>query len=125
MKLEGYISKKVIRNWLENYEALEANDIPLDQVPGNSGPRESDGITSTMLNKAMLDQAVENLPEELRTCVKNRWYYKHAVRHTCNMLRISIHEYYKLCDEALDTIYRDLNGEMVGIKQLLKRIYGK
>jgi hypothetical protein len=39
MLIEGYISKKNIKRWLENYEALVAGDRPYDAIPTNAGRR--------------------------------------------------------------------------------------
>ena len=123
MKIEGYISKKTIRFWLDNYEALVSGDRPLEEIPGNTGPKNVDGISAGLLNKTMLENAVDGLPGDLQLCVKNRWYYHYAVRHTCNVLGITSDDYYSKCNEAVEMIYNELNGFLLGVKQLMKKIY--
>ncbi len=120
--MRNYISKKTIRRWLDNYESLVVGDISFDEVPGNSGPSEYDGVYSGQLNKVMLEHAVEKLPFKEKTCCKNRWYFKTPVRHTANTLGITVDQYYRLCNKAINLIYRELNGEMIGVKKLLKRV---
>lgn len=122
MSLKGYVSKKAIRGWLENYESLVVGDRAFDELPGNSGPSEYDGIYPGYLNKVMLEHAVDKLPSKEKTCCKNRWYYKKAVRYTTNELSITVDDYYRLCNKAIDLIYRDLNKEMIGVKKLLRII---
>lgn len=119
MKIKGYISKKVIMHWLENYESLVVGDRSFDAVPGNSGPKDVDGVSLSQLNKIMLESAVDKLPLLERFCCKNRWYFKHAVRYTTNKLGITSKEYYSLCNSAIELIHKDLNGEMVGVKKLM------
>jgi len=122
LRIEGYVSKKVIRQWLDNYESLVVGDRSFDELPGNSGPDEYDGIYAGQLNKVMLEHAIENLPKNEKRCCENRWLYKTPVRHTVNVLGISVSDYYRYCGNSIDLIHKRLNGEMVGVKDLLNRL---
>jgi len=43
--IQGHVSKRVIRSWLENYQSLVGGDI-IPELISNSGPKEYDGIPS-------------------------------------------------------------------------------
>jgi DNA-directed RNA polymerase specialized sigma subunit len=122
VKIEGYISKKAIRRWLENYESLAAGDRPPEAVSTNSGPKAYDGISNAQLNKMMLDQAIENLPDLMKACIKARYIYKLPRKRTLQLLGISDAVYYNRCKLAIDHIYLELNGDLAGIKRLLEKI---
>lgn len=123
VRIEGYTSKKVIRRWLVNYESMAAGDIPLDAMPRNSGPKAADGWGPGKLNKIMLDQAIENIPDKrMKACVYARWIYQLPLGKTLRTLNIPKSTYYKHCDDAVDFIYREINGERVGVKNLLNTI---
>ncbi|MED3571946.1 hypothetical protein [Cytobacillus praedii] len=121
-KIEGYVSKKAILFWLENYEALESGDVPYDAPPTNSGPKAFDGITGNYLNKVMLDQAIEKLPKLEKALVKARWVHKFAVKRTVTVLNITKELYYIRCKKAVDLIYNEINGERAAVKRLLEKI---
>lgn len=126
----AYISKKNIRRWLENYQALQDGDqLPNpDGVVVNSGPKPTDGVSGRQLNKVMLDQALEDLRRELPLsyrCVKARWLQPIARRDALRMLDISPDIYYHRCGEAVDFIYDHVNGYLVPYKRLLAAIAGK
>ncbi|WP_433958554.1 hypothetical protein [Cytobacillus horneckiae] len=123
-KIEGYVSKKAVRYWLDNYEYLEANDVPPDAPPSNSGPKSFDGITSNQLNKLMLDQAIENLPKLAKACCKARWVHKLPVKKTVTMLEINQEVYYNRCRLAINLIQKEINGEKAQYVGLLKKILG-
>lgn len=122
VKIEGYVSKKVVKDWLENYASMHAKDRPVDAMPMSSGPKPSDGVTATQLNKVMLDQAIEALPILTKACCKARWVYGFPVDSTVNTLDISREIYYSRCDEAVELIYRALNGEKAAYIGLLRKI---
>lgn len=121
MKLEGYVSKKAIRKWLDNYEDFMAMGRSFEEMPHDNRMND-DGIHSFFLNKVMLDHAIEQLPRKEKICCKNRWLRKKPVRYTTNILGITQNEYYKRCSNAIHSIYEQLNGEMIGVKQLLDLI---
>jgi DNA-directed RNA polymerase specialized sigma24 family protein len=121
-KIEGYVSKKVILYWLENYEYLQAKDTPPDAIPTNSGPKSYDGVSANQLNKVMLDQAIDELPKLAKACIKSRYVYKIAAGRTCSVLDISKDVYYDRCKLGVDLIYQQLNGERANYKKLLEKI---
>jgi hypothetical protein len=121
-RIEGYISKKAVRYWLENYEYLEAGDRPPDAPPSNSGPKSPDGVSANQLNKIMLDQAIENLPPLHKACVKARWVYKFRMSHTLRTLEIGSSVYKQRTNEAITLIHDELNGDKVGYMGLLSEI---
>lgn len=123
--IEGYVNKKTIRAWLDNYEYLEAGDILPDAVPSSSGPKAYDGISARQLNKVMLDQAIDNLPKLAKACCKARWVHKMPVNKTLDMLDIERDVYYNRCSLAVDLIYRELNGERASYVSLLEKIFDK
>ncbi|MEN2464923.1 hypothetical protein [Ornithinibacillus sp. JPR2-1] len=122
MRLEGYVSKKAIRYWLENYESLAAGDKPIDAIPGNSGPKEYDGIRMSQLNKVMLDKAIEDLPDEIKACCKARWIYRVPRNKTLKIIGITRNQYDYNCRQAVDLIHDELNGSMIGVRKLLDKI---
>lgn len=125
-KIEGYVSKKAVLYWLENYESLQAGDRPIDAIPTNSGgPKAYDGISNNQLNRLMLDQAIENLPKLAKACCKARWVHRITVRKTLNTLEIDKDVYYNRCKLAVDLIHKEINGEKTNYKDLLEKIIGK
>ncbi|WP_214737428.1 hypothetical protein [Exiguobacterium sp. s162] len=125
-RIEGFITKKAILHWLENYSSLRAGDRPVEEVIGSGGgPKSPDGITNSTLNQIMLDQAIENLPPLTRAICKARWVYQFPRRKTMKTLMISEGVYNQHRRAAVDLIYRDLNGEMVNYSSLLDKISGK
>jgi len=122
MRVEGYISKKTIAYWLENYDSLQAKDRPLDAPVVSSGPKPADGVTSNQLNKVMLDQAIENLPPLTKACCKARWVYRFRIKQTVRTLDITTAIYYSRCEMAVDLIYKELNGEKASYVALMRKI---
>jgi fimbrial chaperone protein len=121
-KIEGYVSKKAILYWLENYESLQAKDTPPDAIPGCSGPKAYDGVTSNQLNKLMLDQAIDRLPKLAKACCKARWVHRFSVNKTLKMLDIEKQVYYNRCKLAVNLIHKDINGERANYMALLGKI---
>lgn len=121
MKIEGYVSKKIVRKMLDNYHTKQKRDRSFKEYVTSSSLN-VDGKSGADLDKIIIDQSVEKLPDIVRACCRARWYYKTAVRHTCNVLGITVNEYYSYCNEAIDLIYRDINGSKVGMKALFKAI---
>jgi hypothetical protein len=122
VKIQGYVTAKVVRGWLENYHVLAAGDKPLDAVPANSGPRPYDGVTGTQLNKIMLDMAIQALPPHLKACVYARWIRKWPLRKSLASLGLIKETYYNRCDQAVAFIQKHINGRAVGVKALAEKI---
>jgi DNA-directed RNA polymerase specialized sigma24 family protein len=121
-RVEGYISKKVIKRWLEEYDYLAAGDRPPDAPPTNSGPKAYDGVSAGKLNKIMLDQAIDRLPPLMKACIRARYIYKLPLKATLRALGIGPKIYYNRCDLAIRHIYYQLNGRTANIMDLLKEI---
>lgn len=121
-RIEGYVSKKVIKRWLEEYEYLEAGDLPPDAPPSNSGPKSKDGISGRQLNKLMLDQAIEQLPPLQKACIKARYVERLPLKVTLRGLEVSAKVYYNRCDVAINNMYYYLNGKAANAVDLLKAI---
>jgi len=124
-KIDGYVSKAMILEWLRHYEYLEAGDTLPDALPGNSGPKAYDGVSARQLNKLMLDQAIENLPKLAKACCKARWVHKFSVKKTLRMLDIEADVYYNRCRLAVDLIHKEINGERANYVALLEKINDK
>ncbi|EXX84607.1 hypothetical protein BG53_09075 [Paenibacillus darwinianus] len=122
MYIEGYLSKKIIRRWLDNYESLVVGDRPADALPSNSGPKNYDGVSGGRLNKIMLDDAIKHLSRLERACLTCKWIRQLRLAKALQLLGITKAEYTKGCDAAVDSIYAHLNGERAGIKRLMQAI---
>jgi len=125
LKVQGYIAKETVKKLLANYQGLIAGDLAVDAMPCNSGPKAYDGVTGMLLNKIMLDEAVESLPPKLRACVTLRWLRGKSRGETLMELAIGQKEYYKSCDLAVDAIYRKINGRATNYQNLLNKIAAK
>ncbi|MGP9042117.1 hypothetical protein [Cytobacillus kochii] len=121
-RIEGYVSKKTVLSWLEDYESLDAGDVPPEALPSNSGPKAYDGVSARQLNKMMLDQAIENLPKLAKACCKARWVHKIPVNKTLRILDIERDVYYNRCRLAVTLIYQEINGEQANYMALLRKI---
>ena len=123
MRIEGYLSRKVIRKWLADYQAFTAGDYSIDDTPRNSGPKAYDGVSGAKLNKIMLDQAIEGLPQGLKACVYARWVYCLPLKTALKKLGLEKTIYYARCDKAVEMIYQRMNGSMAGAKLLVETIF--
>lgn len=127
VRLEGLISKKVVRRWLEHYESLVTGDRPLDYIGTNSGAKSYDGITNSQLNKVMLEAAFKDMPIGLWLCTKYRWVDRKPLGETLARLKTwgvcaSKSSYYRRCDLAITYIYYHVNGRAANIKDLLDKL---
>ncbi|MCY9198114.1 hypothetical protein MOE86_15655 [Bacillus atrophaeus] len=121
VRVEDYMSKSTIQKLLENYTELAAGERP-DDVVSSGGPKAYDGVTGTQLNKIMLDSAIENLPADIRSCVKSRYVYKLPMSLAVDTLGISKKVYYNNCKRAIDLIHKEFNGKSANAKALLEKI---
>lgn len=122
VRIEGLISKKAVRRWLENYESLISEDRPPDFIPGNSSGKPGDGISNAKLNKIMLEAAIRDLPPVLKVCLEYRWVLQLPLGDTLRKTGLPKSTYYRRCDKAVDFIYYHVNGKAAGIKDLLQKI---
>ena len=111
MKVEGYISRKSIIRWLEDYEYMQAGDQSPDAPPVNSGPKNYDGISGGRLNKIMLDSAIARLSPLKRSCLEAKYIERLPREVTMRALEISEKVYRSRVEAAIDDIYNYLNGE--------------
>ncbi|PEF86253.1 hypothetical protein [Bacillus thuringiensis] len=121
-RIDGYVSKKTIRLWLENYESLAVGDRFPGAPPSFTGPGAQDGKCDGRLNKIVLDQAIKQLPKNMRYIVIARYVVKIPRKRILHKLNIHANEYYKYCNKAVETLYRIINGDMVGMNQLIKKV---
>lgn len=122
VRIEGIISRRVIRAWLDNYQALEAQDVEIDAIPTNAGAKSYDGVSGKQLNFIMLQAAILDLPQEIRRCVIARWIELHGLGETLRQLGLTKDVYYKRCDQAINLIYYALNGLAVNYAKLVAEI---
>ena len=122
VRIEGFISRKVIRSWLDNYDSLAAQDVAVDALPSNSGAKSYDGVGGSQMNKVMLDDAIEHLPPLIRACTIARWIKRWDTREATKTLRVSRDLYFIRCSQAVDLIYLQLNGSAVNYRNLVKEI---
>lgn len=131
MKVDGYISKAVIKRWLENYDSLMKGDVMQDLPAGNSGPKTYDGISGGRLNKIMLQQAIKQLSPLRRSCIEAK-YVEQLPKHVIlRALEISEGVYKDRVKRGIDDIYHYLNGEKAqkvripdNHRKLLSKIFG-
>jgi len=122
VRIEGTVSRRVIRAWLDNYQALEAQDVEVDAIPTNAGAKSYDGISSKQLNKVMLDDAINNLPPRIKLCVYARWIKRLGLGEALNKLGVSRAVYYIRCDQAVELIYWQMNGLAANYRNLVEEI---
>ncbi|PHA22050.1 hypothetical protein COE59_24445 [Bacillus wiedmannii] len=122
-RIDGYVSKKTIRLWLENYESLAVGDRFPDTQPSFTGPSAQDGKGDGRLNKIVLDQAIKQLPKNMRYIVLARYVVKIPRKNTLRTMNITETVYYTRCKQAVDILHMTINGDMVGMKKLIKKLY--
>ena len=127
IRIEGYVSKTIIRRWLRDYHEFGKRGSDLS-APKGGVPVTSDGWSGSNINKLMLDQALEAIPDPVaKYCAYARWVHVIPKSKTIRTLEASgrpmtEHRYKKYCDEAVDFIYRTVNGDRVGMKELVSLI---
>ena len=113
MHVDGYVSKKVIKHWLENYYTMITGDTP-DEVPGSGGgPKNYDGVSGAQLNKIMLDEAVATLSPLKKNIIISKYVKLETMKTTLRTLNISQSVYFNRLKNAIDDIYVHLNQEKV------------
>jgi DNA-directed RNA polymerase specialized sigma24 family protein len=122
VRIEGLVSKKVIRAWLDDWDSLQGDGPPKYQACFNSGSKPYDGVSNKQLNKIMLEAALNDLPPVLYVCAKYRWVEQLPLSETLERTGIAKSTYYRRCDKAVEFIYYHVNGIAAGIKDLLEKI---
>lgn len=120
--MPNLISKKVVRYWLDNYASLIANDRPVDAVPSNSGRKSYDGVSWKQIDRIMLEEAIDKLPELLKNCVNARWVNPGPLGETLRQLGLTKDKYYKRCSWAIDSIYYYINGNAARLQDLYNKV---
>lgn len=127
IRIEGYVSKTIIRRWLRDYHEFDRRGRELS-APKGGAPVTSDGWSGSKINKLMLDQALEAIPDPVaKYCAYARWVHAIPKSKIIRTMEASgrpmtNHRYKKYCDEAVDFIYRMINGDRVGMKELVSLI---
>lgn len=124
IKVKGFVPRSQVKAWLEHYDALDAGDCGFDEdaPPGNSGPKEYDGVTGLRMIKIMLDAAIQRLPPALRQVVIYRWIDKAQRSVILQKTGLSKDTYYARCDQAVDTVWQDVNGLAPNYQELAAAI---
>jgi hypothetical protein len=121
-RIEGFISKKNVLRWLKHYHAIQVGDRIDDGVPINTGPKAYDGVSGGRLNKFMLGKALDDMRQAqpfYYRCASCRWIKPVTRREALQLLGVSALEYARGCDEAVEYVYRHVNGGAVGYSKLL------
>lgn len=129
-RIEGYVSKKNVRRWMVNYQALANGDqLPLEPgVSINTGPKAYDGVSGGRINKIMLDKALADMRQALPfswRCALYRWVKPIKRREALQLLGVGSEVYTRGCNEAVDYVYEHVNGELIPYKRLMDAINGR
>jgi hypothetical protein len=120
--IEGYLSRNAIKRILKNWHEVGANKKDYSEI-GHDNPIKGDGVGGGRINKIMIDQALKKIPyKKVQYCAYARWIYNIPAARTLARLGISRHTYHKHCDQAVDFIYSEINGDRAGVKNLLELI---
>lgn len=125
MEIDGLITRKVIRKWLENYDRL-VNDDKILNMGMNTGSPPDDGISNAMLNKIMLDAALEKMKRvapNLYTVAKCRWLEQRTWKEAKQITGLAKSTYYYRANVmVVNFIYFEVNGKAAGLKKLIEEI---
>lgn len=122
IRIEGLVSKNVIKSWLEEWDSMQAGSRPMDAIPTSSGPKTQDGVSNSRINIIMLDAAIKDLPPVLYVCLMYRWVDQVPLNKVLEKTGIAKSTYYRRCEKAIDYIYYHVNGMAAGIKDLIDAI---
>ncbi|GKU79308.1 hypothetical protein [Paenibacillus sp. L3-i20] len=123
--IEGYVSKKNIIRWLENYGSLEAGDQIDDGqvVIVNSGPKQTDGVSGGRLNKIMLDQALGQLRREMSFsfyCVRFTYIRPILQKEALRILNVRRPVFIRGLEQGEEYLFRVINGGAAEEKERLE-----
>ncbi|MEI2357441.1 hypothetical protein [Mesobacillus zeae] len=120
--IEGYVSKKAIKKILNNWHEVGARKRNYSEI-SHDNPIKDDGVCNGRINKIMIDQALKEIPnKKVQYCVYARWIHCIPVVRAAKTLGVSKPTFYSYCDQAVDFIYQEINGERAGVKELLELI---
>ncbi|WP_138751108.1 hypothetical protein [Paenibacillus sinopodophylli] len=123
--IEGYVSKKNVIRWLENYGSLEAGDQIDDGKVTivNSGPKNADGVSGSRMNKIMLDQALGQLKKEMSFsfyCIRFHYIRPILQKEALRILNIRRPVFIRGLVQGEEFIYREINGKAAEEKARLE-----
>ncbi|WP_217587012.1 hypothetical protein [Lentibacillus saliphilus] len=121
IQIEGYMSRKAIRKYLEHYNDIKRGDYSWKETT-STGPKVYDGISGGQLNRIMIDQAIEKLPKIVQACCRARWIHDLPAKETTKLLKISRGMYNHHCAAAIELIHEHINGSTIGAMKLLQAI---
>lgn len=100
----------VVRSWLENWEEWACGGgRPEYEVPSNCGPKEYDGVSYRRLRIIEMKQAIKSLPVDQRNVIICRYVRRYTLADTLALLKTGRKQYYRLCDEAVQNVWRYIN----------------
>lgn len=120
--IEGYLSRKSIERILKEWHEVGANKKDYSDV-SHDNPIKGDGVSGGRINKIMIEQALNKIPDkQVKYCAYARWLHNIPGTRTAARLGISKYAYLKSCEQAIDFVYSEINGERAGVKNLLQLI---
>lgn len=125
-KIDCLVSRKNITRWLENYNELKAGGrIEREVAISGGGDKARDGISGAMIDMIMLDKGIDCLRKDhevLYNCVYYRWIQCLRWKEVQPFLNMARSTYYKYCEQAVDYLYYQVNGNAGGMADLLASI---
>lgn len=124
--VEGLFSKKAVVRMLEDYHSLgeikiRTTNYAEERTSGS--PINSDGVSGRRINKMMIDQALKAIPDQkVQLCARALWVHSLPPKVILERLGVTRPTFYKYKNEAIDFIYKRINGERAGVKKLLDTI---
>lgn len=106
VRIEGLVSKRVIKLWLEAGASMETWDR----------------ITNGTIDTIMLSSAIKDLPPVLKVCLQFRWIDQLPLKETLERTGIPKTTYYRRCDKAVEFLYYHINDMAAGLKDLLDKV---
>lgn len=103
------IGVNTVRLWLERWDELAYGGARVNyDEPSNCAPKEYDGISVSRLRIIELKQAIKSLPTDQRNVIICRYIRQFSQGETLHILGLDRSTYRKLCDDAVNNIWRYL-----------------
>lgn len=126
MKVEGLVTRKNIKRWLEQYNELKAGGrVEYEVSSGGGGPKNKDGVSGSQINMMMLDDAIAALRvdhEVLYNCIYFKFIHCYRWKQVQPLVNMARSTYYKYVDAGVDYLYYKINGETASMLSLLEAI---
>ena len=113
------VSKKTVKLWLENYHALQAGE-PIGENPFG-GPKPEDGVTSSHLNKIMVDQAIQAMPPKLYQATNCRFIREMLVVDAIKEMNCGRGTYYRRNRDSINFVHAYVNGYEFELEELYQK----